>query len=366
MRSEKTKKNTRNKTVSAASGRSVIGIDIGQYGIRMVQLSGRNLAQPVLEKYAVVSLPKHVFTGSEITDYEQFVSYLQQCYGKLKTNSKQANLALPSSKVTVEEGFIYRSDSEISLKEAVELEVAQIGALDEINYDWQVLSENSKEKTVLVVAAKKEDVEKCNDLLEEVGLTAINIDVDFFAMANAFSFAQTAEYNEIDSGKVAMFEIGDTTMKALIIEDGNILYKHESNFGLEQLIQQIQMNYQIGESEALAMLTYVNERPADFRTVAMDGFNMQIAQEIQRVMQFFYATQNIDVTSNIKQILISGSACVVDSGVVEAIYGQTSIATQHVNPVLLASNKSRLDETQLAAEASSLTIAFGLALRGLA
>ena len=365
MRFKKTEKNTSNKTASAASGRSVIGIDIGQHSIRMVQLSGRNLAQPQLEKYATVALPKNVVSGSEITDFDQLVSHLQQCYSKLKTNCKHANIALPASAVTVEEGFIYANDSDISLQESVEAEVSRLGALDEMNYDWSVLSDNGHEQNVLIVAAKTEAVDKCNDLLDEVSLSAVCVDVDLLAMANAFLLAQASESDGTAAGRTAFFDVGDISTKALIVENGIILYKHEANFGLEQLIQQIQLNYQVSDHDALEMISNETKRPADYKIAVADSFNMQIAQEVQRTMQFFYATQNIDSTSNIKQILISGIGCVPNTGVAEAIYAQTSIATRQVNPITLAANKTKIDDAQLAKDAPALTTAFGLALRGL-
>ena len=362
MRFKKNEKNTSNKTASVASGRSVIGIDISQNHIRMVQLSGRNLAQPHLEKYAIVSLPKHVVTGNEITDFDQLVSHLQQCYSKLKTSCKLVNIAMPMSAVTIEENFVYTSDGEISLQESVEAEVSRIGPLDEMRYDWQILSESGNEQTVFVVAAKAEVVDKLTDLLDEVGLTASNVDVDLIAVANAFAIAQNAD-QEISTGRVAFFDIGDFNMKTLIVEDNNIVYKQEANFGLEQLIQQIQLNYQVSDSEAELMVTNESKRPADYKTVIADVYNMQVAQEVQRALQFFYATQNMDAGTEIKHIMVSGSGCI--SGVAEAIYAQTNIATRQVNPISFANNKTKADAVQFAKDEASLTTAFGLALRGL-
>jgi len=90
MRSKKTEKKTSNKKAMATSGRSVIGVDISPSHIRMVQLSGRQLSQVQLEKYAITTLPANVVSGGEVVDFDQLVSHLQQCYSKMKTNCKQA------------------------------------------------------------------------------------------------------------------------------------------------------------------------------------------------------------------------------------------------------------------------------------
>lgn len=368
MRFKKTEKNTSNKGTSSGLGRSVIGLDIGQSGIRMVQLSGKSIGQIQLEKYASVDLPQNVVSGNEIVDFDQLVTYLQQCYGKLKTNCKQVNIALPSGVVTIEEDLFYSDDGDLSLQEFVEAEVSRVGPLDEMNYDWQVFNAGNgvKGQNVLMVAARTENVERCSDLLDEAGLTAANVDVDLFALVNAFAYADASNGNEFGYTRIALFDIGDVALKALVVENGKILYKQESQLGLEQLVQLIQRNYQTSEAEALAWARGEAQRPADYQAVISDSFNMQVAQEIQRTMQFFFATQSSSShDGDVKHIFISGSGCMANSGLVEAIYSQTGIQVSQVAPVTFAQNKTKTDDVELAKTANSLTMAFGLALRGL-
>lgn len=368
MRFKKTEKNTSNKSTSSASGRSVIGLDIGQSGIRMVQLSGKGIGSIQLEKYSIVNLPQNIISGNEIVDFDQLVTYLQQCYGQLKTSCKQVNMALPSGVVTIEEDLFYSAgDADLSLQEFVEAEVSRIGHLDEMNYDWQAFeaANGARGQSVLMVAARTENVERCSDLLDEVGLTAVNVDVDLFALSNAFAYADSVKDNGLAYSRVALFDIGDVALKALVVEGGRILYKQESQLGLEQLVQSVQRNYQTSEAEALALIRGDKPRPSDFKELVSDGFNMQVAQEVQRTMQFFFATQSNEQGGDVKHIFISGSGCIAGSGVVEAVYAQTGIQVSQIAPATLAQNKTKVDDIELNKDANSLTTAFGLALRGL-
>lgn len=379
MRFKKTDKNTskkadkagksaaKSKSAAAISGRTVIGLDISQGHVRMVQLSSKSGNQVRLEKYAIEPLPQNVVVGTEIADFDMLVSHLQQCYGKMKTNCKLVNLALPAATVTVEDNLQYSADSELSIQELVEAEVARFGALDEMNYDWQVLSEGdakNKDQTLLMVAAKTENVNQRIDLLDEIGLTAANMDVDLFAIFNAFAFVNEMRGNEFAQERVALFDVGDVAMKALIVENGRILYRHESNFGADQLIQLIQRNYQTTEDEALEMINGRRPRPEGYQTEVADIFNMQVGQEVQRAMQFFLTTRS-DSTSDIHRILISGSGCIPGSGLAEVIRIQTEVPTEQIAPVALAENKAKVSIDQFDRDANSLTMAFGLALRGL-
>ncbi len=213
-----------------------------------------------------------------------------------------------------------------------------------------------------MVATKTDNVNQFTDLLDEIGVTPINMDVDLFAMFNAFAYVDMMQGNEFSNERIALFDIGDVSLKALIVESGKILYRHETNFGLDQMIQMIQRNYQVTESEALEMVSGRRQRPADYKTEVSDYFNMQIAQEVQRALQFFMTTRSDDI--EVQQIFVSGSACVADSGLAEVIRISTNVTTQHLAPITLAENKIK-GGGNLAHDADSLTTAFGLALRGL-
>lgn len=373
MRFKKTDKNTSKKadkagkyaakSATATSGKTVIGLDIGQGNIRMVQLTAKSGNNVRVDKYAIEPLPQNVVSGSEIANFDMLVSHLQQCFNKLKTNCKSVNLALPVSIVTIEENLQYASDSELTIQELVESEVVRVGALDEMNYDWQVVSQSDDEQSVLMVAAKTDSVNQYIDLIDEIGLTAINMDIDLFALFNSFAFVNQTHDNEFFHERVALFDIGDVSLKALVVENGQILYRHDSNFGLDQLIQLIQRSYQTTEEEAVEIMSGERERPDGYKTEVEDIYNLQVAQEVQRAMQFFMTTRS-DNRSDVHRIFITGSGCVADSDLENVVRLQTEIPTELLRPILLADHKIK-DEEQFERDANSLTTAFGLALRGL-
>ncbi len=376
MRFKKTDKNTSKKadkagkssgkTASGMSGKTVIGLDISQNNIRMIQLSAKSGNQVQVDKYAVEPLPQNVVAGSEIVNFDTLVYHLQQCCGKLKVKSGSVNLALPMSIATIEDNLQFSPDSELTLQELVESEVVRVGALDEMRYDWQELPHtgSSPEQPVLMVAAKTENVDRYVDLLDEVGLTAINVDVDIFALFNAYAYVNEMNGNEYFQERVILLDIGDVVMKALVVENGRILYRHESNFGLDQLVQLIQRSYQTTEEEALEMIAGRRPRPDEYKVEVSDYFNMQVAQEVQRVLQFFMTTRSHSEAA-IQRIFLSGSGCIAHSGLVEVVRLQTEIPTQELAPVLSANIKAKVSDEQLEEDANGLTTAFGLALRGL-
>ena len=350
MRLPKSIKNTNTKASKTAGGlnnRTAIGIDIIQ-----------------LEKYVITKLPKNVVKGNKIQDYDQLVTYLQHSYTQLRTSCKNFTAALPQSLATVEHAFYNAKETDLDLEEFAENEIAQISALEEVNYDYQTISKStsSGSEQILLVAAKKDDIEPRIELFENAGMALSALDLDLFAQSNAFTFWINQHAPELSDEKVAVFGIYATQMYAIVMQNGHILYKQETPVSTEQLNQLIQRTYQVTEEKADQMMKS-SSKPSDYQTQVADRFNVQVAQEIQRVMQFYYTTQSSD-NSNIKHILLTGTAA-QQAGLAESIFSQTNTPTQCIHPAAYAARSNTVDLPQLQIDAPSLTLAFGLALRGL-
>lgn len=365
MRLLKNQNNTTNKASAGLTSRGAVGVDIGQKAIKMVQLTGRSLNQIQLEKYVITKLPKNIIRGNQIQDYDQLVSYLQHAYNQLNTNSKNIVAAMPQGMATVETA-IYPRESEMGLEAFVENEISQFGVIEEMNYDYQVIGNSIMPlgKQVLLVAARKEDIEPRIEALESANLNPVYMDVDLFAQSNAFSFWINQHAPELADEKIAVIDIGDNQMQAMVLQKGQILYKQETTVSGEQLIQLIQRTYQVTEDEAENMKTSMESRPLDYQSQIADRFNIQVAQEIQRVLQFYYTTQASDQFSSVKHIFLTGTAS-LQEGLPETVFSQTNTATQCVSPIIYATHSKKIDLSQLQQDAASLTTAFGLALRGL-
>lgn len=365
MRLAKKQKNTNSKTSSNLSNRSAVGIDIGQHAIKMVQLSGRSLNQIQLEKYVITKLPKNIIKGNKIQDYEQLVTYLQHSYAQLHTSAKNFVAALPQSLATIETVIYNEKETDLDLDGFAEFEVSQIAPAEEMNFDYHPVGTSIIPigQRVLLTAARKDDVEPRIEAFENADLPLAAMDIDLFAQNNAFSFWINQHAPELEHEKIAVFGIHATQMYAVITQNGQILYKQETSVSTEQLNQLIQRTYQVTEEKAAQMMNAAT-KPSDYQSAVADRFNSQVAQEIQRVLQFYYATQSSEQYSNVKHILITGTAS-QQPGLAETIFSHTNTATECVHPVLYATNSNKIDISQLQIDAPTLTLAFGLALRGL-
>lgn len=367
MRLLKSTKNTNTKLPKKSKGlsnRAAIGIDIDQYSIKMVQLSGRSVNQIQLEKYVIAKLPKNVVKGNKVQDYNQLAVCLRQAYAVLNSSCKNIVAAIPQNLATAEPLLYSEKESDLSLEEFVEAAISEISSLEEVNYDYQDLTPTLPDnKTVLAVASRKDDIEPLIDAFAEAGMKLSTLDIDIFGQYNAYTMWMNNFAIDMTGEKVAIFGIYATQTYALVIQDGKILYKQETPICEEQLNQLIQRTYQVTEEKATEIINSP-QKPSRYQEDVAEYFNQQITQEIQRVLQFYYTTQTADDLDTVKHILLTGAAT-RQEGIAKSVADQTNADVQCIHPATYFAKDLKADQKQFEHDAPALTLAFGLAARGL-
>ena len=366
MRISKNSKKTAPKARKSFGGKGSLGVDITPNAISMVHLSGHSPNNLRLEKYAIQSLPKGVIINGNIEDHDQLVSYLQQTYDMLGSSSKNVTAALPQSLVNIQTLFYDPRNTDLTLEEFAELEASQTIGSSNLSYDYQVTgeSQNNNVEEVVLAAAKRDDVDLRVDAFEAAGINLSQLDVDTFAVVNAFSVWIDQFSSDLENQKLAVFYVDEEQTKAFILHNGQILYKQETNFGNKQLTLNIQRQYKLSEDDAW-QLRFKDNKPADFQSAVADPFNHQLTQEIQRILQFYYTTVSSDYHDNVKHILIAGCPFMQPFGLAESVYSHIKIPTQQAEPVHSVQANAQTESSQFNLEAGQLTVAFGLAVRGL-
>lgn len=346
------------------SHRSAIGISITQNAITLVQLSSRSVNQIQLEKYVIAKLPKNIIKGTQVQDYEQLTVYLERSFAELGAYSPQIVADIPHILTTIEflEHRFEEGSNKDEIEQFVEFEVAQIAPIEEMNFDYQVLSSQGKHCRLMLVATHKNEVEPRIEMFENAGITLSALDVDLFAQANAFNGWINQHSPELAHDKIGIIGIHATQMYALIMQNGQILYKQEMPVSAEQLNHLIQRTYQVNEEKADHMMR-TTAKPSDYQVLVADRFNMQVAQDIQRVLQFYYTTQPSEDFTSIQHLFLTGIAA-QQQGMAETVFTHTNTPTEYLHPILYTQTGKQIDPASLQIDAPALTLAFGLALRG--
>jgi len=340
--------------------RPLIGIDISSTSVKVLELS-RTGAGYRVEHHAVVPLPENAVSEKQITDVQAVGETIRRAVRQAGSKAKECALAVPGSAVITKVITMPASLSERELEGQIQLEADQYipYALEEVNLDFEVIGptpENPETVDVLIAAARSEYVQLRTDAAEVAGLTATIVDVEPFATENAY--LHSVEDAQGVSGTIALFDIGATMTSLLVLRDGHIVFTREQPFGGRQLTEEIMRRYGLSYQEA-GLAKKEGGLPDNYITDVLQPFMETVVQQINRFLQF-YSANNPD---NVDHIALAGG-CAAIPGLDELVESRLRIATSIVNPFTHMSVASRLNKDHVAADAPSLLIACGLALRG--
>jgi type IV pilus assembly protein PilM len=340
----------------------ILGIDISSTSVKLLELS-RSGGKYRVEGYAVEPLPPNSVVEKNITDADLVGEAIRRVVGKSGTKQKNAACAVAGSAFITKVITMPAELSEDDMESQIMIEADQYipYPLEEINLDFQVLqpSENEPGKVdVMLAASRSDNVDIRVAALGVGGLTAKKVDVEAFALENAFALLCEGSEQLSDSHVVAVMDVGATTSTLSVLEDSKIIYTREQSFGGRQLTDEIQRRYGLSYEEA-GLAKRQGGLPDNYEPEVLRPFMESMAQEVNRALQFFYSSSQVDAVDH---VVIAGG-CASIEGIDALIQSKIDTVVTVANPFKMMTISSRVKEDALANDAPALMIACGLALR---
>src|SRR5437773_8848963 len=198
--------------------KTTVGLDIGS-GLVKVAVIDHSEREPELVEAAVAPLLADAIVEGEVMDPGIVAEAVQSALAAAGVKSKHVVTAVGGRDVIIKKIQIERV-KEQQARELMRWEAEQHVPFDmeSVELDFQILDPDGDglEMAVLLVAAKRELVESKIRVLTDAGLEPALVDVDAFALHNAF------ELNHPDAmtGVVALANIGHEVTNVNILEDG--------------------------------------------------------------------------------------------------------------------------------------------------
>ena len=102
---------------------------------------------------------------------------------------------------------------------------------------------------ILLAASKSENIESRQDALDAVGLKTKVVDVEAFAIANAFELIRERDHLSKNEA-VGIFDIGRDLTTLLVLRGGRVIYNREHPFGGHQLLEETMRRYEMTPEQA--------------------------------------------------------------------------------------------------------------------
>jgi type IV pilus assembly protein PilM len=341
----------------------LLGVDISASSIKVLELSqaGEHFR---VERYSVEPMPQNAMVEHSITEVDQVAQAIARAVKRSGTRLKHAALAVPGSHVISKVVNMPAGLSDRDMQTQIEMEADRHipYPLDEVNMDFQVLgstSEGAEQVNVLLVACRKEIVDDYSAVADGAGLTPVVIDIETYAMENAYELIARNMPGAGMEKTVAVMDIGATTTTINVMHNSRSVYTRDHTFGGRQLTEEIQRRYGLSYEEA-GLAKKQGGLPDNYQTDVLRPFMEALCQEVMRALQFFYSSSPFN---SVDQVLLAGG-CAQIAGIDELVAARVGVAAAVANPFSSMSLATRIKPQMLGADAPSLMISCGLALRG--
>lgn len=339
----------------------LLGVDISSTAVKLLQLSRAGNRYRV-DYYAVEPLPPNAVVEKNIVEVEAVAEAIRRAVTRAGTKAKHAAAAVAGSAVITKIIPMPAELDENDLEAQIELEAVNYipYPIEEVNLDFEVLGpipNNPEMVQVLLAASRSENVELRQSALELAGLTARVMDVEAFAVENAFALISD-DLSIPRDGVVALVDIGATMTTLNVLRSGRTLYSREQVFGGKQLTDEIMRRYGLSYEEA-GLAKRQGGLPDTYEVEVLEPFKEATVQQISRLLQFFYAGSEFN---RVDQIVLAGGGASL-AGLPEMVEEQLGVATVVANPLAQMTLGPRVQARALAQDAPALMIATGLALR---
>jgi type IV pilus assembly protein PilM len=307
--------------------KTTVGLDIGSGLVKVAVIEhGR---EPELVRVAITPLLADAIVDGEVMDPNMVTDAVQSALQQAGVTVKGKTIvtAVGGRDVIIKKIQIERV-KEQQARELMRWEAEQHVPfdVDSVELDFQILDPDAEglEMSVLLVAAKRELVEGKIRLLTDAGAAPSIVDVDAFALHNAF------EMNHADAmtGTVALINIGHEMTNINILDDGVPILTRDVAVGTRRLREDLQRDRGLGAAESDALLLGYDRSPHLDAVIARRAD--EIAVGLERATAFLTSASRS--VAQVRAVFTSGGGARIP-GLTEALATRLKLSVQQANPL---------------------------------
>jgi len=337
--------------------RTSVGLDIGSGQVKLAVIS-HGSGEPVLSKVAMVPLADDAIVEGEVMDPGIVSDAVRTLFEQAGIKSRQVVTAVGGRDVIIKKIPMDRM-KEAEAREVIRWEAEQHVPfdMDNVELDFQILDPEGEglQMTVLLVAAKRELIDHKISLLAEVGVDPAVIDVDSFALHNAFELS----YPEGMSGVVGLVNIGHEMTNINILDEGIPVLTRDLPVGTRRFREDLQRERGLSAAEADRILQgfETNDLLAPF----LESRGEELATGIERAAAFLQTAARS--TSGLSRLFTSGGGSRIP-GLTKVLGDRLRLPVEMTNPLKrLHVDPGAFDGMNIDEVAPLLMLPVGLALR---
>ena len=345
----------------------MVGVDIGTASIKVCQVKETRKGLGLV-RLGYAPLGPQVIVDGQVMDSGAVVEALQKVFHDAKIRQKECALSVSGQSVIIRKITVPMM-TEAELEEQIQWEAEQHIPFDikDVHVDYQVLRRRAEasQMDLLLVAAKRDQIEEYAQLARNAKLKPMVCDIDAFTVQNLFEYSRTLPQNQT----IALINIGASLSSLNIVANGVSAFTREIANGGNGITEEIQKQLSVPHDQAEAYKCGGSASAEDPGRAGMvpqqvvqviEAVSDTIAAEIQRSLDFFMATSG---EGEIARIYVTGGSANL-AALARAIERRARVSVETWSPVeKLTIEAKEVDPLLLQARAAQLSVALGLSLR---
>lgn len=339
--------------------KEIIGIDIGSSSVKLVQIKEQKGAY-ILQNVGILPLPLEAIVDNTLMDTSSIVETIKKLLKSLNIRVKDAACSVSGNSVIIRKISLPAMPPE-ELEDQIHWEAEQYIPFDinDVHIDFQILASDQNDPSkmeVLLVASKKEIINDYLAVFNEAGINLAVVDVDSFAMQNAFEL----NYDIGPDNVVALINIGASIMNLNIVKNDISLFTRDVQMGGNLYTEEIQKQFGVSSEEAERMKVSGDAPDQAKLRDTISRVNETLAMEMRRSLDFYNTTAG---EGKINNVYISGGGAKTPM-LVEAVQQRLGLPVEIINPFCnVKYNEKEFDPEYLNEIGPLVTVAVGLATR---
>jgi type IV pilus assembly protein PilM len=343
-----------------AEGKNLVGVDIGASSIKVIQLKeSRKKLQVVRCGYS--PLPPQTIIDGHVMNSGVVTEALLRLFTEQKIPLRDVSIGVYGQSVIVRKITVpMMTPSELDEQITWEAEQHIPFDIKLMSIDYEVLRKRPEagQMDLLLVAAKKDEINDYAAILREAKLRPVVVDINAFTIQNIFEH----NYGLPPDGSLALLNVGAAVSTLNIVARGVSAFTREiTNAGnaiTEEIRKALNCSYEQAEAYKCGggPTQIVPQEVHHLIVQACAG----LAGEIQRSLDFYLATSG---DTEIGRIYISGGSAYL-APLAQAIEKRARVPVQMFDPLAnITVDSKTVNEPWLRQMSGQMVVALGLSLR---
>lgn len=295
-----------------------LGLDLGFYSIKLVQVKKKGTGKDRLLSYAIAAVKPD-------SNREGYIDAIKQGLAQLKPDSRKVNISVSGPNVIVRY-IILPVMQEQDLKKSLDFELERYIPFKRQTavIDYRIVATlSNNQMVVLIIAVEERFVEEKVKIIRAAGLEPQSVNIDAFALMETFNASESGA-----KGVSAVLDIGYHSSKLVVFESDKPYFSRDIEVGEREIFQLLAEKLALDQAAARELCYDADEQKIKEVSEAVSAPLSSLLSELS--LSFEYCER--DLEKKVQQLYVTGGGSKIKS-LLDMIKSMPELKLSIWNPV---------------------------------